>query len=156
MVHWPRSLARERTPGRTPLKYHVSYGRKKSRRIHTQIGTCKVFSPFLSPSRAGWLFLSSGSLRAAHERVSLELSINRRLLDDTLRIVLNGLTDKPYPRRHFHEEATRASLIPLLARRTQSASAGWSVTDLKYLQNREKPNPPKSHETNIWMNYLSL
>lgn len=77
MVHWPRSLAREWTPGRTPLKYHVSYGRKKSRCIHTQIGTRKVSSLFLFLYRVlcelqEWLFLSSGSLRAVHERVSLE------------------------------------------------------------------------------------
>jgi hypothetical protein len=42
MVHWPRSCAREQTPV-GPLKYHVSHSRKKrekkSRRIHTQIGT---------------------------------------------------------------------------------------------------------------------
>ena len=62
MVHWPRSLVRERTPGWTPLKYHVSYGRKKSRRIHTQIGTCKVSSFFLSLSR---------TMRAARTLLSL-------------------------------------------------------------------------------------
>lgn len=33
------------------------------------------------------------SLRDAYEHVPLEPSISRRPLDDTLRIVLNGLTD---------------------------------------------------------------
>lgn len=62
-IHGPlASISRARAnPGRTPLKYHVSYGRKKSRRIHTQIGTRKVSSLFLSFSLTRCTSCESGS-----------------------------------------------------------------------------------------------
>lgn len=44
MVHWPGSRARASRPPVGPLKYHVSQSRKKSWRIHIQIGTRKISS----------------------------------------------------------------------------------------------------------------
>lgn len=49
------------------------------------------------------------SLRDAYEHAPLEPGINRRPLDDTLRIVLNGLTDIFFIRRMFKGCYSRAS-----------------------------------------------